>query len=260
MRGIFQGDSLSPLLFVSAMIPLTHILRKSKPGYEFSGSGEKINHLLYMDDLKLYSKNEKELDSLIQTVRVFSQDIRMEFGIDKCATIVLKRGKLVKSDGIKLPDGKEMKSLNEGDGYKYLGVTEADEIKKKEMKEKVGKEYKRRIRKILETKLSGENVIKGINTWAISLLRYSAAFLDWTKEELQQLDRRTRKLLTMHKGLHPKSNVDRLYISRKGGGRGLLNVEDTVHLAIIGLLKYVGNSEERLLNAARLEIQDPEKE
>ena len=147
---------------------------------------------------------------------------------------------------------KEMKSLNEGDGYKYLGVTEADDIKKKEMKEKVGKEYKRRIRKILETKLGGENVIKGINTWAISLLRYSAAFLDWTKEELKQLDRRTIKLLTMHKeGLHPKSNVDRLYISRKEGGRGLLNVEDTVHLAIIGSLKYVGNSEERWLNAAR---------
>ena len=40
----------------------------------------------------------------------------------------------------------------------------------------------------------------------------------------------------------------------------IINVEDTVHLAIIGLLKYVGNSEERLLNAARLEIQDPEKE
>ena len=137
MRGIFQGDSLSPLY-----------------------------------DLKLYSKNEKELDSLIQTVRVFSQDIRMEFGIDKCATIVLKRGKLVKSDGIKLPDGKEMKSLNEGDGYKYLGVTEADEIKKKEIKEKVGKEYKRRIRKILETKLSGENQRMediGINTRILEL-------------------------------------------------------------------------------------------
>ena len=57
----------------------------------------------------------------------------------------------MKSDGIKLPDGKEMRSLNECDGYKYLGVTEADEIKKKEIKEKVGKEYKRRIRKILET-------------------------------------------------------------------------------------------------------------
>ena len=178
-------------------------------------AGEKINHFLHMDDLKLYRKNEKELDSLIQTVRVFNQDIRMEFGIDKCATIVLKRRNLVKSGGIKLPDGKEMKSLNEGDGYKYLGVKEADEIEKKETKEKVGKEYKRRIRKILESKLSGENVIKEIYSWAISLLRYSAAFLDWTKEELQQLNRRTRKLLTMHKGLHRKSNVDGLYISRK---------------------------------------------
>ena len=142
---------------------------------------------------------------------------------------------------------RNIESLNEGDWYKCLGVIEADEIKKKEMKEKVGKEYKRRIRNILETKLSGENVIKGINTWAISLLRYSNAFLDWTKEELQQIDRRTRNLLTMHKGLHPKSNVDRLYISRKEGGTGLLNV----HLAIIRLLKYVGNSEERLLNASR---------
>ena len=154
--------------------------------------GKKINHLQYMDDLKLYRKNEKELDSLIQTVRVFSQDIRKEFGIDKCTTIVLKRGKLVKSDGIKISDGEEMKSLNEGDGHKYLGVTGADEIKKKEMKEKMGKEYKRRIRKILEENvikwINRENVTKGINTWTISLLRYYAVFLDWTKEESQQLD------------------------------------------------------------------------
>ena len=90
------------------------------------------------------------------------------------------------------------------------------------MKEKIENEYKRRVRKILETKLSGENVIKAINTWAIVLLN-SAAFLDWTKEEKQQLDRRTRKLLTIHKGLHPKSNVGRLYIPRKEGGRGLLS-------------------------------------
>ena len=46
MRVIFPGDSLSPLLFVSALIPLTHTLGKSKPGYEFSGSWEKINNLL----------------------------------------------------------------------------------------------------------------------------------------------------------------------------------------------------------------------
>ena len=250
-RGIFQGDSLSPLLFVIILIPLTHILRKASPGYEFASSKEKINHLLYMDDLKLYSKTEKALDSLIQTVRIFSNDIKMEFGIEKCAILVLKRRKVVKSEGIKLPDNRKMRSLNANEEYKYLGILQADQIKQKKMKEKVGNEYKRRVRKLLETKLNGQNVINAINTWAIPLLRYSAAFLGWTKEEIHQLDRKTRKLLTMHGGLHPKSNVDRLYIPRKEGGRGLLNVEDVINLAVIGLERYVCNSNERLLTAAR---------
>ena len=51
-RRIFQGDSLSPLVFVLALIPLTLILRKAKAAYKFSGSKEKINHLLFMDDVK----------------------------------------------------------------------------------------------------------------------------------------------------------------------------------------------------------------
>ena len=127
-RGIFQGDSLSPLLFVIILIPLTHILRKASPGYEFASSKEKINHLLYMDNLKLYSKTEKTLDSLIQTVRIFSNDIKMEFGIEKCAILVLKRGKVVKSEGIKLPDNRKMRSLNENEEYKYLGILQADQI------------------------------------------------------------------------------------------------------------------------------------
>ena len=69
-RGIFQGYSLSPLVFGLALIPLSLILRKAKAAYEFSESKEKINHLLFMDDLKLYSRSEKGLDSLVQTVRV----------------------------------------------------------------------------------------------------------------------------------------------------------------------------------------------
>ena len=149
-RGIFQGDSLSPLLFVMALIPLTIILRKSTPAYQFANNGEKINHLLFMDDLKLYAKSEKALDSLVQTVRVFSCDIGMEFGIDKCAVLILKRGKIVKSHGIQLPDEQIMKSLKEEDSYKYLGILEADDIKHEQMKEKVKKEYLRRVRKILK--------------------------------------------------------------------------------------------------------------
>ena len=81
-----------------------------------------------MDDLKLHAKNEKGLESLVQTVQIFSDDIGMEFGIDVCATLVLKRGKFIKFDWISLPDRRLMKGLIEGAGYKYLGILQADEI------------------------------------------------------------------------------------------------------------------------------------
>ena len=55
----------------------------------------------------------------------------------------------------------------------------------------------------------------------------------------------------MHKALPPKRNVSRLYIPRKEGGRGLLSVEDIINLAVIGLERYVNNSEERLLSAGK---------
>ena len=87
--GIFQGDALSPLLFVIVMIPLNNIPRKCTAGYTFSESQEKINHLMYMDDIKLLTKNEKELETLIQTNRIYSQDIGMEFGIEKCAMLAI---------------------------------------------------------------------------------------------------------------------------------------------------------------------------
>ena len=86
-------------MFVLALIPLSLILRKAKAANEFSESKEKINNLLFMDDLKLYSRSEKGLDSLVQTVHVFSEDIGMEFGIEKCPMLVMlmEKGKIVKS-------------------------------------------------------------------------------------------------------------------------------------------------------------------
>ena len=98
-------------MFVLALIPLSLILTKAKAAYEFSGSKVKINHLLFMDDLKLYSCKEKEFDSLVQTIHIFSKDIEMEFGIEKCAMLVIEKEKIVKSVGIKLPNGKVIKSL-----------------------------------------------------------------------------------------------------------------------------------------------------
>ena len=89
-RGIFQGDSLSPLLFVICMIPITSILRKVRAGYVLRGGEVKVNHLLFMDDLKLFGKNEGETNGLVSTVQRISKDIGMEFGIKKCGMLVMK--------------------------------------------------------------------------------------------------------------------------------------------------------------------------
>ena len=102
------------------------------------------------------------------------------------------------------------------------------------------------MRKILETKLNAGNIITGINTWEISLLRFSAASLDWTVAELEQMDRRTKKLMTLHWEWNPKNDVARIYLSRKEGGRGLISVKDTVKLAILGHGKYALTREEGL--------------
>ena len=146
--GISQGDSLSPLVFVLALIPVSLILRKVKVGYEFSKRKEKINHLLIMDDLKLYSQSEKRLHSLVQTVRVFSEDMGMEFDIEKCVMLVIEKGKILKSVGIELWDGKVIKSLKEGESYKFLGILEAGTFLEEKVELNVLKEYIRRLRKV----------------------------------------------------------------------------------------------------------------
>jgi hypothetical protein len=105
--GIFQGDSLSPLLFCICLIPLTEQLNRLNLGYEEHTTKTKISHLLYMDDLKLLGKSE-ELQRQIQTVTTFSDDIHMEFGLDKCAKIIFKKGKLVHSQNLVVDMNREI--------------------------------------------------------------------------------------------------------------------------------------------------------
>ena len=69
-----------------------------------------------MDDLKLYAMIEEKTNTFVRTVYVFSTDIGMEFGIKKCGILTMKRGKIVKSKGIRLPDREVMKQVRQ-EGY-----------------------------------------------------------------------------------------------------------------------------------------------
>ena len=64
------------------MMPLNHIFRKCTAGYKLSKLKEKINHLIYMDDIKLFAKNKKELETIINAVRTYRVDIGIGFGIE----------------------------------------------------------------------------------------------------------------------------------------------------------------------------------
>ena len=122
------------------MMSLNHILRKCTDEYKFYKSQGKINHLMHMKDIKLFAKNEKELETLIQAVSIYSDNIQVGFGIEKCAMLIMKSGKRQMMERIELQNQGKIRTLGEKETNKHFGILEADTIKHAEMKEKFKKE------------------------------------------------------------------------------------------------------------------------
>ena len=100
---------------------------------------------------------------------------------------------------------------------------------------------------VLKSKLNGKNKIVAINIWAVTVFRYGAGILQGEESELKDVDRKLRKTMTIYGALHPKSDVDRLYIKRTEGGRGLMSVERCVREVENSLGFHVSNFEENLI-------------
>ena len=115
---------------------LSLLLRKVNASYKWGRKEFKLNHLLFLDDPKRYGKDDNQLDSLVQTKFTFSEDIGMEFGLKKCRVVILKRRKIVKLDGIHLPNQEIMKEVDKN-AYTYLGILKLNELKEHKMKIKV---------------------------------------------------------------------------------------------------------------------------
>lgn len=140
-----------------------------------------MNHLLYMDDLKLYGKTKAELEALVNTVRIFTNDIKMKFGLQKWPEMCHTSDETWKEGGgcRNRNAGWTTDERSRRWDYKYLGILEANKMKMGEMKVRVRKEYYRRIRKLLTSKLNGGNMIKAMNTWAVATAQYTAGIVDW---------------------------------------------------------------------------------
>ena len=104
---------------------------------------------------------------------------------------------------------------------------------------------------ILKSKLNDKNKIQAINTWTVALLRYGAGIINWKVDELKIMDRATRRALTIYGALHPKSDIDRLYLKRKHGGRGLISIETCARSEENNLGLYVRESNVMLLKGVK---------
>ena len=219
-RGIFHGDALSPLLFVISLIPLTLVLRRMKKRSSFQKGKSKLNHLLFMDDLKLCGSNQNEIDSLVRTVEIVIKNIGMTFVIDMCGVLAMNRGKEVECNGIELENGEEIGQI--GKGYKFLGILEKGD--------NIRKEYFKRLRATLKSKLNAKHLFQVINTWLVPTVRYSVGIIEWTKEEATEIDPKARKVIIMYDGIHLRSNFEeRLHLPRSEGGRRLASIKYRVN-------------------------------
>ena len=192
-RGIYQGESLSLLLFVMVLMPLSTILNSTNRGFAVDKDRLVLNHLLYLGDLKLFAKSRSELDSLVKTVKLFSDAIHMRFGIEKCATASISRGKLVVSDDLVVTEDTVISAMNAPDSYKYLGVFELDQLKER-LKDIIIAKCRRKVCKLLKSALNGQNIISAINmnsfqcrnTWLVAQSHYYSWFTSVLSLQLLQ--------------------------------------------------------------------------
>ena len=244
-RGIFQGDGLSPLLFILAINPLSLLINRRCKGYELNKMN--ISHILYMDDLKSFCCSLEGLKVMALLIEKFSTDIGMELQLSKCKVVNMVAGKYAKLGGVTLESGGVIEELEHNEVYKYLGIEELDGIRHAEMKGKVIDSMKKKLRKLLESELNSKNIIMAINECVLPIISYSFGVLNWLESDLKACDIQIRKLLHMHKMFELKNDVDRLYVSRKLGGRGLISVWDSFRSSVSRISHVLCNADNELL-------------
>ncbi|KAF2889565.1 hypothetical protein ILUMI_16608, partial [Ignelater luminosus] len=189
------------------MVPLTYELNRLNCGYQMKNENVKVSNLLYMDDLKIFGQNERELTKEVKVILTYSTDIGIEVG-----------------------DSDLIIELGENETYEYLGINETRGIDETEVKDRSRREYIKRVNKVLKGELNSRNKMLAIGEITVPVLQYSFGVVNWIIKELENIDRQTKKMLTTYKMHHPKANVDRLYTSRKDGDRELIQRAVQEHL------------------------------
>ena len=138
----------------------------------------------------------------------------MEFGLDKCSKCTIGKGKKVEIQNLDLEDGTKIEDLEAETTYKYLGIEENSNIEHKLMRKKIQAKYIQRVKAICRTELTTRNKITAINQLAVPVVTYGFGIIDWPQRDINNLDVKTRKQLTLHKLMYRNQCMDRLYTKK----------------------------------------------
>lgn len=247
-RGLFQGDSLSPLLFCLSVAPLSHALR-SGGGYRSQFQMEPLTHLMFMDDLKVYEQSPQELEATSQVAENVTGAVGMKLGAKKCAVAHMRAGRIVNGGGVEAGTT-HIRELAKSEHYKYLGIEQRMGPRRKKTVERVTKEYLHRVRKTWGSSLNAKGKANAHNVWCMGVLRYFLPLVDWKSSEIRNLDRSTRAILRASKAHKREAAVERLYLPRNEGGRGLQNVRHVWEREVVAGALYLRGSQDRQVQGA----------
>jgi len=261
LKGFLQGDSYSPVGFCLSEVPIAILIKKSKGYLMGRNDGVEVRrtHSLFIDDLKIYAKSHEELEVMNEIIVLASSDTGALYGVNKCAEVVFKRGKMVKGEGLEVLE-ERMQALDPetNDFYKFLGCEQASGIDVKKVLKRVTGELNRRLDRVLKTKLSEKNIIKAINSHVLPVVGYIMNVCKISETDLEELDMAVKRKLR-NKNFHGRLCSDeRLYMDRMVGGRGLKSIKEMYIETKTRIVCYLSLSENFWMNQVWLFWKDKE--
>ncbi|VDL87673.1 unnamed protein product, partial [Nippostrongylus brasiliensis] len=251
-KGIMQGDTLSPLLFCIAIMPISDWLRTHVAPYQTataSGRGAmgpmRLGHIFYMDDLKVYTKTFADLVKAKEGIQKIANQIGLRMNPTKCAM------KSLNSENTGRGGMDDIPLLGASSLYKYLGAEQNLLTSFEQLWQRVEKQAFASASRIMSSDLVVRQKINGYNQVVVPKLKYAMSCIIFgtgmmcvMRKRAKAFDARIRKLLEQTKMRFGHSCTARLYVSKEEGGLGLKTVEEEMEHTIVYTWCYLSSKPE----------------
>ena len=153
----------------------------------------KITQLMFIDDIKLYTANERELYPALKEVKLCLKNLNMSLGNDKCAVMTVKRGEMHHNQAAQLDHTTAIRAVQEDQPYKFLGTKEQALQDSRLTREETAKEFLQRAWLIWSSPQSDKHKVQATTTFALPALTYYVPIIHWPVNNLKELDRMLKK-------------------------------------------------------------------